>query len=1846
MKFFYYPTILALLIIGCDSKNTSQQTIKDDFSSPKNLFVDYISSHTEGVISKSGDVRLRLAKPIPDSLIGTVVEDVFSFSPEIAGTTSWINNRTVSFLPSNELSSGEQYKVTTNLSRLIPGIKGDRETFKFVFQTLVQNYELSVTGIRLYDANELGDIRVEGSIQTADVIDLVNLEKALKATQSGNNLETTITASEMANTFDFVVEHAKRLDNESQVDISIEGSMIGVDKKETKEVKIPALGDYSILSSQIVRGKENYVSVTFSDPLDPRQNVLGLVSLGSSSQPRAVVNLNELKVYPTQEMEGSAVLKIFAGIRNVAGFKLKEDYQTTLQFNQMKPEVRFIDVDRKAILPNSKGILLPFESVGLKAVDVTIIKVFEDNILQYLQVNSLGGNSQLNRVGRPVARKTIHLNNSGVTNLNNWNRFTLDLEDILTTEPGVIYQIKIGFKKQHSLYFCADQENIDSEVESLENWDSEEEASYWDSYDSYYYEDYDWSERDNPCSNSYYGSRRSISKMMMASDLGIISKKGDKGSIHVFLTNLITTKPISGASIEVYDYQQQLLTEAKTDSEGKAIINAKGTPFILIAQKESQIGYLKMDDGSSLSLSNFNVTGTRIQKGLKGFIYGERGVWRPADTVHLAFMLEDEMQTLPENHPVIMELYNPDNQLMSRKISSQAVGNIYRFDFVTESDAPTGNWTAKVKVGGALFGKLVRIETIKPNRLKINLEFDKDIFTASDDRVSGDLNVRWLSGATGGNMKVQYEVLMKPVKTTFDDYPNFFFDDESKDFDRSREPVFEGRTNEDGYAKLNLDLGDVKGAPGALMVNLYGKVFEEGGNFSISSSAIPYFPYTSFVGVKAPEGDKRGMLLTDQDHEIMIATVDADGNPISRKGIEVALYKVNWRWWWDNSYDYISNYVGSNYRDPIAIGQVNTTNGNGVWKLRVNQPSWGRYYLQVKDPISGHSAGQVIYLDWPGWAGKGKRGDLDGASMLDFAVEKEAYKVGEKMVLSIPSTANNRILVSLETGSEVLQTFWVATEENTTNISIEATSEMAPNIYAHLTMIQPHGQSSNDLPIRLYGVQSVKVVDPGTTLEPVIQMPDELRPEQQFTIEVSEKSRKAMSYTIAVVDEGLLDITNYKTPDPWSSFYAREALGIKTWDVYDDVMGAYSGQIEHLLAIGGDGELKPKEEKEANRFKPVVKYLGPFYLESGAKASHTIKMPQYIGSVKTMVVAAADGAYGSADVVTPVKQPLMILASLPRVAGPGERMKLPVNVFAMQDNIRDVSVSVSVNGTLKLNGPATKTVKFDKSGDQVVYFDVLAKENIGVGTVKVIAKSGSMQAVYDIDMNVIPRNPVTTDISEKVVNAGGHWSITYQPIGLLGKNEASVEISSLPPLNIEQRLGYLIRYPHGCIEQTTSAVFPQLFLSQLMNLTEERKGQIQRNVEAGIKRLKSFQVGSGGFTYWPGSDYPNNWGSNYAGHFLLEAAKAGYAVPEGMLNNWLGFQNAKAENWGALSSSEDNDLIQAYRLYTLALAGKAALGAMNRMKESGKVRREAKWRLALAYSVAGYQKQALDLVQGLSVSADSTVRDYRYSFGSNTRDQAMILETLLSLEQKEQAFQLLMDIAKKMGDKNRWMSTQTTAYCFIGIAKYAATFKTDSETNVIVKEAAETQNYSGIEYVYQHSLNNPDQEVPLDITNAGESPVFVRLIREGIPLEGKESSIKRNIEFSVTYEDLKGNPVNITSLKQGTSFKAIVSVVNPGLRGTYNELALTQIFPSGWEITNTRLDGSVTEGQFADYLDIRDDRTMHYFDLRPNQKADFEVLLNATYQGKFYLPSVSIEAMYDNAIFANKPGMWIEVIPE
>ncbi|MVT09548.1 alpha-2-macroglobulin family protein [Chitinophaga tropicalis] len=1819
----------------------------------------YVEAYTAGVISRQSTIRVQLTSSnnITHTQNEPVDEELFDFSPGIEGKAYWIDATTVEFRPDANLDPGKKYTATFKLGRILKVEKEVKE-FDFEFQVIKPSYAIEEYGLKSASTSSISKMTFTGQIATADIEDPQQIEKVLSATFDGKKMPITWQHSAAEKTSKFSIENLVRGNSARKLELSWDGKPLKVDMDGKKTIEVPAITDFKVLEVRAESEEEQYVLVQFSDPISVAQNLDGLIGISGVSDLRYSIEGSEVKVFAPKRLEGNYTVVVNEGILNINDDKLSKSFSANINFENVMPSVTI--PGKGVILPESNKLVLPFEAVNLNAVDVTIIKIYENNIPQYLQQNDLDGSQELRRVSRPVVEKTIRLDDDKSLNLHKRNRFFLDMEKLLRTEPGAIYRVTIGFRKSYSLYGCAaggDDKAGSSEGEDEEYYGGyygdklDEDDEFWRRYDSYYPYGYSWEHRDDPCSNSYYNKDKWASRNVFSSNIGLTVKRGNDNSMLVAVTDIRDTKPLVGVELELLDYQNQVIFKIKSDGDGLAKFDLKRKPYLLIAKKDNERGYLKLDDGNSLPLGRFDVQGEEVQSGIKGFLYGERGVWRPGDTLFLTFILEDKDQKLPPNHPVTLELYNPKGQLYKQLNALQSVNGFYSFTTATSPDDLTGSWTAKVKVGGATFSKNLRIETIKPNRLKIKMDFGTNT-TLSKEGTEGNLSAQWLFGATAQNLKAKVDVSLSQQTTSFKNFTGYHFDDPITHFEAENKTIFESSLGESGSApvKVNLPLGNL--APGQLKANFEIKVFEPGGDFSIDHFSMPYNPFASYAGIRMPEGDRMtGMLLTDKAHAVSIVNVDQNGNLLrGNQDVQVELYKVRWRWWWDQgSEDEFSNFTQDSYNQLLHKETVTLHNGKGTWNLQIAYPDWGRFLVRVKDLQSGHTTGQAVYIDWPGWAERVQKENPAEAAMLVFTSDKAKYNVGEDITLTIPSSEGGRGLVSIESGSKVLKTFWINTQKGQTTYSFKAEKEMAPNIYVNVSLLQPHAQTKNDLPIRMYGVIPISIEDANTILQPQIAMPDKLEPEQNASITVSESKGKAMTYTIAIVDEGLLDLTRFKTPDPHSAFYAREALGVKTWDLFDYVIGAWGGDMERILSIGGDEGLNRNAgTAKANRFKPVVHFMGPFTLKSGQKQTHNFKLPPYIGSVKAMVVAGQDGAYGTAEKVVAVKKPLMLLTTLPRVLGPSETIQLPVTVFGLEKNIRSANVTLATSALLEVVGERTKTVTFSQPGEQIVYFDVRVKPQTGVAKVKVTATSGAARADEETELEIRNPNPMLTTVQETTLQGGQNWSAGYKPAGMAGTNTGVLEVSTIPAMNLAKRLGYLIQYPHGCIEQTTSSVFPQLVLNQVMDLKPEELTKIEANIKSGLRRLKGFQTSDGGLSYWPGNADADEWGTNYAGHFMLEAQAKGYELPAGMLDQWKKFQRNRAAAWSAPApySYYNTDLTQAYRLYLLAVAKVPELGAMNRLKEFKGLSEAAKWRLAAAYKLIGQPELANSLIKGLS----SDVKPYRQlggTFGTDVRDKAMILETLTILGQRSRANELVRQLAASMA-QDSWYSTQTTAYSLIAIAKFCGSNTNGSKMSFAATVNGRTSTVNSESYVTQVPVAvNGDGTV--SVQNKGQNMLYVRLILQGRPDAGQEPNVPNNpdvLDIQVKYSTRDGKPVDPASMRQGADFMATVTIHNPGKRGYYEQMALTQIFPSGWEIINTRLmeNDSTFRSSAATYKDIRDDRVYTYFNIEETKTRTYNVLLNAAYLGRYYLPAVSCEAMYDNTIQAFLPGKWVEVV--
>lgn len=1819
-------------------------------------FAQFIAEFTSGQVSANGEIAVRMRDDVQmkNNKGERPAKEVFSFSPAIAGHSYWADERTLIFKPDKPMTPGMQYNAALQLDE-VAEVPKEFAVFEFPFTILEQHIHADPGPLQISVSGNTDFYRLDVLVHSSDWAEADAAAKMFNADLDGKSLTATYTGSGNGTMHQFSVDSIPRKEKRGLLTMKWDGKPIGAPEAGQSELTIPSFADFNVLSVEWLQGEDTHIRIVFSDPIKDEQNLSGLIHLDQAGL-SLVVESNRIKAYPDVTPVSDATLTVSKGITNTKGYKLEEDFVYTINFRPLTPDIRWIHTGGN-ILPSSNGTVFPFEAVSLRAVDVKIIKVFENNVPQFLQVNKLEGQREVKRVGKVVAQRIVRLDQQAGTNLRKWNRFYIDLEKYIKTEPGAIYRIELAFNKAYAITDCEeDLGEIPDEQPTPEQWTYENsENSYWDYYDEYYYYDYyDEGNTDaqDPCKDDYYYTKRGIQTNVLASDLGLLFKKGQGNEALACVTDLVSAGAMADCQVEILDFQLQSIFKGKTDSKGNVAVKLKDkdVPFLMVATQNKQKGYLRLDAGTSLSTSKFDVSGSATQAGMKGFIYGERGVWRPGDTLYLSFMLHDREGNLPSGHPLVMELFNPRGQKVDKQVQNLNEAGHHTFAVKTDDDAPTGMYTVSIKAGGAYFTKSLRVETVKPNRLKVELDFGGDEIKASQTALKAKLKTRWLHGAVARNMKAEVTSVFRPKPTEFPKYKEYIFDDPTRGFNGSEEIVFEGTVNDKGEAEFKVET-DLKGqAPGKVNANFSTRVFEGGGDFSVDQMTVGLSPYEDYAGIRLPKGDEmRGMLLTDTDHIIQTVLLSEDGKPQAARKLNWEIYKVHWRWWWEQGEDNLSRWNGNEGYETIDQGEVTTNaKGEASFKIRVNSPDWGRYLIRVTDPENGHSTGKATYIDWPGWAGRGNDDNPGGATMLIFSTDKQVYAPGEKCRLSFPSSAGSRALVSIENGAGILQHEWINTADKQTAYEFTVTDQMTPNVFAAITLVQPHAQTLNNLPIRLYGVIPIKVEDPTTRLSPVIQMPDKLEPEQKFTVKVSEKAGRAMSYTVAIVDEGLLDLTRFKTPDPWAHFYAREAHGVMMWDLYDQVIGAFGGKVERLLSIGGDGENEIGGKKKAQRFKPVVMFSGPHTLKKGQTGTHTFTMPNYVGSVRAMVVAREKGAFGNTEKTVAVKKPLMTLATLPRTLSPGDKVKLPVTVFAMEKNVKDVEVTVKTTGPVRMVS-STANLQFSEIGDQTSEFEFEVLEKAGIATFEVMATSGKEKAKHRIEVDVRNPNPAETDVYSAIVAPGESWEQPFDLRGIEGSNSASVDLSSFALRNNDRRLRSLIGYPHGCLEQTISKAFPQLYLADIMDLDDRTTKRTHGYVQEGISKIIRMQLSEGGMSYWPGGNNVHEWSSSYVLHFLTEAQTKGYSVPAGALNKLVDYQLNTARKWmgkGQDPTAGDAAYQQAYRLYTLALAGKADLSGMNRMKQEKDLPVTASWMLAGAYAKAGQVKTGKDIVLNLSTN----VKEYRESylhFGSGYRDMALIYLCMLDLGLNQKAAPLAKSILDGLND-DRWLSTNETSYALMAVSRMMMGEKGKQLKYEVALNGKKTGN---------NGTTRPMAKLPLEtlkkqgnkliVKNTGTSPIYVSLGVTGQPAIGKETDSSENLAMTITYTDRAGKPIDLGRIEQGTDLICTVSLQLSGAFNYAQNMALTQVFPSGFEIRNARMDegaASYAQDNF-DYQDIRDDRAMTYFSMYgKNKTLKYVLVLHAAYQGAYYLPSVTCESMYEPNVKARRAGRAVQIV--
>jgi uncharacterized protein YfaS (alpha-2-macroglobulin family) len=1796
-------------LVGCSSNNESAS--EEDIAK-------YISNITQGEVNPETNITIDFVKPMlaEESLNEALEEIPFRFSPKIDGEAKWLSKTQLVFIPAEPLRYGKSYKVTLLLNDL-PGniIPEGLEQFIFVLD-VNQNMVADFKGaIDLKTPTSPKILQYKADFSLASPVKKEQVGEGIKCELDGKTLGFELSGSGDEMTYRLVSNDITRDDENHTLIITLDKDKMGLFEDNVEMVEITPLSTFKVLNVSHDAGEKNpEIRVAFSDRISLKQNIDGLVKVDPAPGDLKLQRLGKTVLIEGDFKYGNDYeVLVQKNIESVWGTKTKKLYTQKISFPNIEPQVEF--ASSGLILPSSNKFIVQFYTCNLQRVHLELKKVYNENLDDFIRSEQISSqadrksrftNNYESNMGLILHNETFEISNQK----NSWKLNEIDLSKEIAKNGKGLYLIRLNFTPKDLL------------------------TSVQDEY-------------------KYINQNGQVFKPIIMSDIGLLCKKVDDEYL-VLTTDLNNAKQLADVDVQIksrYNRSERYILKGKTRDDGMVRLRPEkryNSYHYIIAQKGTDRTIMKFDE-SEWNISGYDIGGlSKTQLNTQAFIYTERGVYRPGDEINLSVIARHLKGAFPDNKKITVELLDPRNKSIYTNTSRESEDGFFNFTFQTKQSDPTGNWTARFYIGNSYFSHTVKIETIVPYKLKTNISVPKKTLFKADKTLAVDVDCKYLFGTPAKENPVEMIAEYSDLEVKFPRYSDFVFSNPTIEYISKSKKLDDSKFDNEGLYSKTIDLPEFSGVPSAINLKLSANVMEKGGRKNNNWVNVKINPYDTYVGIQKMERYYKA----ETDLSIPVIVVDPMGNPIAGKKIRYNIYKNEDYWWWQYNNRQL-RYKSNSHTQLVEQGTL--VSGEQHALIRYMPVKRGSYYIEIYDDEEGaHSAG--YFFSVYNWSSS-SQGD-NSAGMLLLSSDKDKYIVGETAHVSFPSPGTGRVMVSVEKGDEMVSMQWYQPKPGEQmEVEVPITDKMTPNVYVSVLLLQPHAETRNDRPLRMFGVLPINVVDPKSKFDVDITTTDEFRPEETFEIDLQTSNYQKAQFTIAVVDEGLLDITRFKTPNPWSYFFRKIRLGVRTFDVFSQVISANIGDVFKTFSIGGDmdyreSQLEPDSKKK--RFKPVSLFEGPLETDQNGRATVKFTMPNYIGSVRIMAVAANGKSYASAEKTVPVKKELMVLPTLPRVIGPDEEFVVPATIFAMKDNLGEVRVQLKTEGPIEVVGDDLLKVSFNKAGDEDCFFRLKTKKAAGASKVIIEVSNGEFEAKNVTDLHVRPSAPRIYNSLITEIDKGQDYTLTVPATGIDGTNRASFTIAGYPGMNFKRRLNWLIHYPYGCIEQTTSSVFPQLYLNNFIDFTESEKREIDDNINAGIARLNHFQLYSGGFSYWPGRTDVSEWGTVYAAHFLVEAKNRGYYVPDDLYNKVIEYMRNSVRSIGNLR-------IKSYYGYVLALSGNAVNSELNVLAEShfNELDNPSRWLLAASCKLAGMTDLSSDIIRKSDVNVKEYI-EFSGTYGSTLRDRAMILDAMVTLEEMDKAFALMLELSKAM-DNHRWYSTQTVGYVLLANGRYISKM-VDKDADPLIQGTiyypdGKKKDFSaetGKEIVLDPYIG---EQVRIEITDKTTfSKVFGILTNDGVPLKSELGNTASNLSVVAQYYTEEGAPLDPGELEQGSSFWIHLHAENM-TEEPVDEVALMYMLPSGWEFQNTRLQTEVTPPFLSnlrlnkeEYVDIRDDRMIWFFDMNAkiqpyiHHKNDFIAKVNVVTIGSFQLPPVLMEAMYNNTYRASIAGRKVKVV--
>lgn len=1825
-----YRIFLFLLLISVYScKKSGDAVSATNLDEEKDLLSLYFDAATSGVISVSEPLHYMLKKPLEQDISESALQEVVKCDPAVKGKVTLTNRSMLTFTPEKPLQSNTLYEVTLDLPVLDKKVFPQKISYKI--QTLEQQVKVEKRGFILQDN---GKVDVIIDVFSADMLDVNLLEKCFE-TQGADVSIQEISTHKYQATLSY-----KNV-TQSNKPIGFNANPVMANYETTLQPFDLTSKNLSVVHSHHDKDA-NEILLYFSKIMDKSQDLTGLLTIAGNT-PSYTIDQNVLKIF-LNDLNKMNMIDLFvsSGLSAKDGSVLPADYKMSFENKVLTPEINFVSSGN--YFPSEGEFKIPIKARGLDVVKIMIVEIKQENVLHYLAWQSLeyADFYSIRMYGKPIFDQEVSMK-KGLVDEDGWTVYGLDLTKQIKKNPGSIYHVSMDFLPKHTSLAC--KKNLEKYKVSYnipaKNYFYSKNAQVKEEY--YYYEDYSWEKNGDPCDISYYAYKQPVQKLLICSDYSVIAKKAGN-DYYLALNTLKDLKAVSGADVTLYDLQGEKIISAATSGDGMAKMNVPDQNGAVIKiSKNNQITYLSLDDADSNPLTEFDISGEMSETETEAFVYTDRNVWRPGDSIYVNVMFHKKNVFLPKGLPLICSFVNTENVQIQEQIKPIDIdkNQIYTFVLHTPPNARTGRYRCILTYGTQTLRQNIQVETIKPNTTETLLDIsnvqNKVIYSSE---INGQITSQYLTGFAAPNTKVTGVAKVYPISTPFPDYGTYAFTVPNISYDGNIE-LFNVKTDDAGKASFQADY-DFKSinAPGTVQVEIESVL--EGGGSNKEGKSFRISPFESYLGAeKKPGSGWAGNYTFKEDIPINLIHLDKKGALISSSGkVQYTIFRHVEQWWIDK---YRLQHWGQFKDDSYwAFEKENsvTISGKGLVRIPKASLTRGAYKVEFTDTESGHRTA-VFFTVYDGVETiQGKE-----AHLLELATEKDEYKTGESVALLLPDVDGAKALVSIERGKEIIEQKWHTLKSKNNKILIKSNENWAPNIYIHVTVLQPYAKSTNDFPIRMYGVKSIRMTGGLTPITPVTNLPDVLESEKKYTFTVSEKAGRPMEYTYALIDEGLLSIKGFKTPDPYQHFNGKYPLLVKTWDIYKYLMAFFSGQFAGIISIGGDDAYKADALQEVNRFKPVVIHKGSFKLSAKGSLKHTIEIPRYIGKLRLMIVAIQDGNTGNLEKMITVKNPLMVQTQFPRSLQVTDKLRLPVQLFRDDVSIQNATLKATTSQPVLKGLPTNQAISFGKENRVTHYANIEVGNTPGKTTIDMVVEGKGKTMKESTDIAVQYPNPYETKVKHVVIQPGKSAVFEVKPQGYQAVFKGQLIVSGTKAPDFVSFAEKLIEYPYGCLEQVTSNGFGQLYLDKLLDLDPKTNQERVKNLQMVVHKIGSYQKSGGMFYYW-NNDYYHSWSDMYAGHFLLEMKNLGYLPQDNqILQNWIQGHFQKANNWSVSNTNENytyeyEAMTQAYKLYILAKGNKPAKSAMNRFMTTNTSKNPLVWWLmAGSFAQSGFDSKAKELIQkaeNLQLTSQTSY-DY-YSFGSTSRNLALIVEILSGIEGQKKKLDTYFEEMVRSYNDDSWHSTQDMGFaCIATFAYYGENMALNKDVDYVVTGLKAVQNFKHKALSSRKiAISRNDWNKKIEIKNNGKSPVYVSQNDKFISNSLNQQAVSQEVKMNVRYYNATQRKNGLNEVRLGDDIEIYVSVTNPNAT-ILRDMALNTVMPSGLELLNPRLyetERNPVREEFL-YQDFKDDRAYTFFILEPGKTKTFYFKAKAAFTGDFYMPVTRCENMYKGNIFAS-----------